>query len=181
VWKEGVWRQFGAAIDMLENAIHACPEPLWSDRKRRPEFWYTAYHTVFYLDFYLAPAEAGFAPPPPFTLSELDPDGAMPDRVHGKPEVLDYLAYGRERCRRRIRDLGEAEAAARCGFERRHMSVFELLLYNLRHVQHHTAQLNLLLRQQVDAAPGWVGQTRTPLLDCDAGDAGGGDGARKGS
>jgi hypothetical protein len=35
-----------------------------------------------------------------------------------------------------------------------------MLLYNLRHVQHHAAQLNLILRQTVDAAPRWVGRTR---------------------
>jgi len=35
-------------------------------------------------------------------------------------------------------------------------SVLELLIYNLRHVQHHAAQLNLILRQDIDAAPEWV-------------------------
>jgi hypothetical protein len=45
------------------------------------------------------------------------------------------------------------------------MSVFELLLYNLRHVQHHAAQLNLILRQQVDAAASWVGRTAGDLGD----------------
>jgi hypothetical protein len=41
--------------------------------------------------------------------------------------------------------------------------VGELVLYNLRHVQHHAAQLNLILRQVVDAAPGWVSKrARTP-------------------
>jgi hypothetical protein len=34
------------------------------------------------------------------------------------------------------------------------------LLYNLRHVQHHAAQLNLILRQAVDSAPGWVGRAK---------------------
>jgi hypothetical protein len=32
-----------------------------------------------------------------------------------------------------------------------------MLLYNLRHVQHHAAQLNLILRQVTNsAAPAWV-------------------------
>jgi hypothetical protein len=33
------------------------------------------------------------------------------------------------------------------------------MLYNLRHVQHHAAQLNLILRQVTDSAPDWVGRT----------------------
>ena len=35
-------------------------------------------------------------------------------------------------------------------------SVLEILLYNMRHVQYHAAQLNLLLRQGINNAPDWV-------------------------
>ena len=35
-------------------------------------------------------------------------------------------------------------------------SVLEILLYNLKHVQHHTGQLNLLLREETGQAAGWV-------------------------
>lgn len=35
-------------------------------------------------------------------------------------------------------------------------SVIEILLYNMRHVQHHAAQLNLKLRQGMNDAPIWV-------------------------
>ncbi len=31
-WKTMIWSQFGAAIDMLANAIRACPDDLWYDR-----------------------------------------------------------------------------------------------------------------------------------------------------
>lgn len=31
IWKEVVWPQFGAAIDMLQNALLACPDEIWSD------------------------------------------------------------------------------------------------------------------------------------------------------
>jgi uncharacterized damage-inducible protein DinB len=47
--------------------------------------------------------------------------------------------------------------------EYRSYSVIELLLYNMRHVQHHTAQLNLLLRQGIGNAPRWVSQTKENL------------------
>ena len=52
-WKKIIWQQFGAAIDMLENAMLACPDQVWYDRSRQPEFWYMVYHTLFFLDFYL--------------------------------------------------------------------------------------------------------------------------------
>jgi len=35
-------------------------------------------------------------------------------------------------------------------------SVLEILLYNLKHVQHHVGQLNLLLREETGQAADWV-------------------------
>jgi hypothetical protein len=155
-WREIVWHQYGAAIDTLENALLACPEDLWGDRSRTPEYWYAVFHTLFFLDYYLSDSEAGFAPPPPFTLDELDPAGVLPDRVYTKDELRAYLRHGRRKCRDAIESLTEERARRRCGFRRREMSVAELLLYNMRHVQHHAAQLNLILRQTIDSAPRWV-------------------------
>jgi len=157
------WHQFGAAIDMLENAIVACPEKVWSDRKLKPEYWYTAYHTLFFLDYYLSESPDGFTPPPPFTLSELDPAGILPDRVYSKDQLHAYLKHCREKCREKIAALTEELARQQCGFGRTDRSVAELLLYNMRHVQHHAAQLNLILRQTTDSAPDWVGQTKIKL------------------
>jgi hypothetical protein len=161
--KEILWRQFGAALDMLENAVRACPEVLWGDRTQRPEFWYTAYHTLFWLDLYLSGADEGFVPPAPFTLDELDPAGLLPERVYAKDELLAYLGHGRAKCRATIASLTEEKARERYRFGWGEMGFPELLIYNLRHVQHHAAQLNLILRQQTDSAPGWVGRTKAGL------------------
>lgn len=39
-FKESLWKQFGASIDMPENAISLCAGELWvSDKK----FWHVAY------------------------------------------------------------------------------------------------------------------------------------------
>jgi len=162
-WKTIIWQQFGAAIDMLENAILACPEDIWSDRSRQPEYWYIVYHTLFFLDFYLSDSEKEFAPPAPFTLAELDPAGVLPERVYTKDELLTYLAHGRRKCRKSIAALTDERAHQRCGFERPDVSVSELYLYTMRHVQHHAAQLNLILRQTIDSAPRWVAKTKGKL------------------
>lgn len=162
-WKTTLWQQFGAAIDMLENALLACPEELWGDRSRQPEFWYLVYHTLFYLDLNLSGSVEGFAPPAPFNLDELDPAGLMPERVYTKDEMHTYLEHGREKCRTTIAALTEETAQRSCPFDWIEMSFAELMLYNLRHVQHHAAQLNLILRQTVDSAPRWVAKAKSPL------------------
>jgi hypothetical protein len=155
-WRTLVWPQFGAAIDMLENAVLACPEDLWSDRSRDPEFWYLVYHTLFWLDLYLTGSVKGFAPPAPFTLDELDPAGLLPDRVYSKELLHGYLQHGRRKCRGVIESMTDEQARRRSRFGWGEISFVELLLYNMRHVQHHAAQLNLMLRQETNSAPVWV-------------------------
>src|SRR5260370_31419072 len=89
-WKAVLWQQFGAAIDMLENAIRVCPDEIWSDLSKQPRwvdndvvgFWYVAYHTLFFLDLYLSDSAQGFTPPSPFNLDELDPAGLLPERPY---------------------------------------------------------------------------------------------------
>jgi uncharacterized damage-inducible protein DinB len=156
IWRTALWQQYGAAIDMLDNAIIACPDELWSDRSQQPQFWYVVFHTLFFLDLYLSEKEDGFAPPTPFTLSEMDPSGAMPERQYTKAELRGYLAHGRDKCRATIDAMTDEHAAHNCHFSWLDISAADLLLYNMRHVQHHTGQLNLILRQQTDSAPLWV-------------------------
>jgi hypothetical protein len=159
-WKTTLWRQSGAAIDMLQNAITACPDDLWGDRGRRPEFWYVAYHTLFLLDCYLDGTLEGFTPPEPFNMDELDPAGILPPRVYTKDEMLAYLRHGRAKWRATIAEMTDERAARRAGFPWLDLNEGELLLTSLRHVQHHTAQLNLILRQVTDSAPRWVASAR---------------------
>jgi hypothetical protein len=161
--KKMIWSQFGAAIDMLENAMNACPEEVWSDRSRTPEFWYIAFHTLFYLDCYLSDSDKGFTPPSLFTLDELDPAGILPDRVYTKEELHSYLEHGRKKCKKTIEALTAEKSLQRCGFDWLDLSVGEMLLYNMRHVQHHAAQLNLILRQRIDSAPRWVRRAKVEL------------------
>ena len=155
-WKALIWQQFGAAIDMLENAMNACPDALWNDRSRQPEFWYVVYHTLFLLDLYSSDSLDGFAPPPPVGMEELDPDGKMPERPYTKDEMRAYLDHGRRKARERIENMTGEKAHRRCGIEWHTISEAEMFLYNMRHVQHHAAQLNLILRQVTDSAPKWV-------------------------
>lgn len=163
VWQTITWRQLGAAIDMLENAINACPEELWGDHKRQPEYWYVAFHTLFFLDFYFSETADGFTPPAPFGLEELDPAGVLPPRVYTKNELLTYLAHCRKKCQRVVRALTEEKSNQSCGSLRPGLSYLELYLYVMRHVQHHAGQLNLVLRQTVDSAPRWVSRAGQPL------------------
>ena len=161
--KADLWDQFGSAIDMLGNAIEACPDSLWADTKRNPQFWYLAFHTLWWLDYYLHESSDTFRPPAPYTLDELDPADVRPERPYTKDELRTYLAHGRAKARTAIAVLTEEAAMRTHKFGKRQHSVLNLHLYNARHVQHHAAQLNLILRQATNSAPRWVSHVGAPL------------------
>jgi hypothetical protein len=158
VWTTAVAQQLGAAVDMLGNAVRACPAHVW-DEPGKPvdrQFWYLAFHVAFWLDLYLTGSLEGFAPPPPFTLDEADPRGVFPERTYTPAEVGAYVAHGRAKGRTVLAGLDAGRAARPCPFPWGTLPFGELCLYNLRHVQHHTAQLNQLLRQKADLGSRWV-------------------------
>jgi len=172
LWRTALWQQFGATIDMLENALLACPTSLWTQRLWRDpspldfppqfaEFWYVTYHTLFWLDLYLSGIpEEEFAPPAPFAQGELDSVEALPERPYTKKELYAYLAATRRKCHTMLVALTDEQAHRPVEYpwsEGQPVSFLELQLYNMRHVQEHAAQLNLFLGQNTsDGASDWV-------------------------
>lgn len=155
---EMLWRQFAVTIDSLGEALRACPEELWEEHLWQDEpdqwvaqgfspFWYLGYHTLFWLDLYLTGAEEGFAPPAPFDLVEMEANETLP-RVYTRPELLGYLALCRQRCQETIETLSVEQAQRTCRFAWGDVPFAELLLYTMRHVQEHAAQLHLFLGQR---------------------------------
>ena len=160
-WRTSTWKQFGAAIDMLGDAIRLCPDPLWTvvlwkdpDDERYGQFWFIAYHTLRWLDLFLTGTPEGFAPPSPFIL------GALPERPYPKDQILAYLDLCREKCQSTIEALTDEKAGQRCVFEWMELSFLELQMYSMRHVQEHAAQLSLVLGKQDVTGLDWIVSAR---------------------
>jgi hypothetical protein len=143
---DAIWTQFGASLDMLENAITMCPDEHWDTAT---DFWYRAYHCVFWTDYFLSTEPNEFEPPKPFTFSEFDPAGKKPERVYTKSEVIDYLEHCRRKASRLIRELTPDRMNDRWINEYKNYSLLEVLLYNMRHIQHHSAQLTCSLGRRL--------------------------------
>ncbi|KIC94353.1 DinB family protein [Flavihumibacter solisilvae] len=176
--KCSLWKSFGGSIDMLNNAIELWPTELWDTKKK---FFYIAYHTLVFLDYYLTIPPENFKSTLPFTLTDQAEipedaiDDVVPDRIYSKEELLTYTHFCREKCHSVIAGLTEDKLQERWIGQSKHLdlalcsqaamsySVLDILFYNLRHVQHHSAQLNLLLRQEIDNAPEYVSQAEDSL------------------
>ncbi len=156
--KEMLWRQFSTTIDSFEKALRDCPEELWETQlwedepdqwvsKGFSQFWYLCYHTLFWMDLYLTGAEEGFTPPPQFDMVEMEANETLP-RIYSREELLGYLDDCRNNFQQTIADLTSEQANRMCSFAWGDVPFAELLLYTMRHVVEHTAQLNMFLGRQ---------------------------------
>lgn len=87
-------------------------------------------------------------------------EDTMPERVYAKEELLTYLQYCRNKCQNLIDSLPYETLNIHWVNVSKTMDYpnIEILLYNMRHVQHHAAQLNLILRQEINDTSDWVFQ-----------------------
>jgi hypothetical protein len=158
-WNTIIWQQFGAALDMLENALTACPADLWrdsiwedpTDAPEYTQYWFIVFHTLAWLDRYLSGAPQGFTLPPPFI------SGALPDQPYTQAELQAYAAHCRQKGREIFAALTDEQASQPCVFPwGEPVSYGEMQLHNLRHVQEHASQLSLHLGRKTGTAPDWV-------------------------
>jgi hypothetical protein len=156
-----LWQQYGASIDMLSDAVSLCPDELWTavlwkdaDDVRYGQFWFVAFHTLFWLDLYLTGDYASFKPPDPFIR------GALPEKPYTKEQVQSYLGQCRRKCQAIMEALTDERANQGCTYDWIEASYLEMQLYTMRHVQEHASQLNLLLGQHDVAGLDWVTQAR---------------------
>ena len=127
--------------------------------------FYIAYHTAVFLDYYLTVPPKDFEAQLPFTILEKEDipkdalDDVFPNELYTKKQLLEYIKSSKEKCRNLILGITENKNPRFVeGVEvgKMEYSLLEILLYNMRHVQHHTAQLNMLLRKQGLEPPKWV-------------------------
>ncbi len=162
--------QFEAALSMLNQCVRFCPPKHYEGTIANHTFRMMAYHTLFYVDYYLSPNEHAFK------LRELHHRGGVydwdlepfgnlqiplppgDDRIAGVPSAGlpkdDTLRYV-DICRGKILETMASETTASLegpsGFSWLAISRGELHVYNIRHIQHHAAQMSAYLRR-VDAA-----------------------------
>lgn len=163
-WGSIIWHQFGAALDLLDDVILACPDERWrdviwddTDGPEYGEFWFIVYHTLAWTDRYVSGIGKGFVPPAPFIA------GALPEEPYSKGDLRAYLHQCRRKCQVTLEELDDEKAARPYVFPwdgGDEMPFAELMLYTMRHAQEHAAQLSLFIGQQGEPTPDWVSRAR---------------------
>ncbi len=156
--------QFRAGLAMLRQAVERFPEAAFAGDGEAPPPWHLAYHALFYTHLYLQPDEASFRPWERHR-DEYQFLGALPWPPHRPPrigepytraEILEYLEAvdGMVGAALDRLDLD----AVTCGFWWYDLPKADHVLMNLRHLQHHAAQVVARLRRAAGTGVDWVGR-----------------------
>lgn len=162
--KELLAHQYEAALCTLNLAIERCPDAGWNGPVANWKFCQAAFHVVFFADVYLQPSDDvdalkrqafHVAHAADFRDYEELEDRAQV-LLYEKAFVRRYLQEVRRKARETIARESAEVLAGPSGFRRRQCSRAELHVYNIRHVQHHAAQLSLRLRLDAGVDIPWV-------------------------
>lgn len=162
-FKELIANQFEATFCMLGACVDRCPEADWQMPIANLTFNQAAFHALYYGDVYLGPdlkslreqefyqANAGILGDP----KELR--DRIPKTVYDRAFIQSYLKHCREKAAKVIAEETEDTLKRQPGFDWLEFSRAEVHVYNLRHLQHHTAHLSLRLRLDAGVEIPWVG------------------------
>jgi hypothetical protein len=164
--------QYHAALGHLAQALELCPDNLWSHAgPHQMPFWRVAYHTLFFTDLYLQHNADDFRPrdyhetdiqyldgyPSPPEVEDICEHPHRPPQTgqsYTRAQMLEYWKYCDALVDTQLStiDLDRPDS----GFYWYKLSKLEHQFINIRHIQHHSAQLADRLRQHANIGVKWV-------------------------
>jgi len=162
--------QYHAGLAMLREAIERCPDDIWLSTQPRNAYWQVAYHALYFTHFYLQKDHQAFHPWAEHQSAVQNPDGIPGPPEPGSTLPLIPEPYTRTQalacwdvCDQVVDSAVDALdlASPESGFPWYKMSKLEHQLVNLRHLQHHAAQLADRLRAALDTGVRWIGAGRS--------------------
>lgn len=167
--KQVLRSQYLAALATLREVIEKCPDELWYNDSFETPVWQIAYHAVFFAHSYSRRSDAEFDPWSKHQANVQYPDGipgppdpesdkALVADPYSREDVLEYCDF----CRDTFDAVLESTdvSSMESGFWWYKVSKLEHLLVNIRHIQHHAAQLADRLRVNYRQGINWHGATR---------------------
>ncbi|MEM8494496.1 MAG: DinB family protein [Planctomycetota bacterium] len=155
--------QYEASLRMLNSCIELCPQPRWREHVVQMTYDQVVFHTLFFTDVYLGHTldevkQQDFHIRYAETFADYEEVGGGLQQAHyDKPFVVEYLEHCRDKAKRVLAEETEADLNAQPGFEWLKFTRLEAHLYNVRHIQHHTGALSILVHGDTKAWIPWAG------------------------
>ena len=163
-YKDVVCNQFQAALNTLKRCVDQCPDELWQKPVVNNPLSQSVFHCLFFTDLYLCP-NIGRQREQDFHKKHADVFGdyeqledRKPVATYEKIFISDYLEFCLKKSSRVVQLEDEDELfISFAGFPwLSHLRIAEVHLYNIRHIQHHAAQIVAFLRKEAEIEVGWV-------------------------
>ncbi len=154
--------QYGAALQTLEDCVDECPNEQWVGKVANHSFNESAFHALFFADVYLSKnldelKEQEFHKQHAAEFGDYEElESKIPENAYTKEFVKGYLDFCRNKVETLIANETEDELFAKSDIPWQEISRAELHTYNIRHLQHHAAQLIMRLRLDTQVDVGWV-------------------------
>ena len=162
LYRELTSNQYLASLATLANCINECPEEHWHAPVGNHAFDQVVFHTLFFTDAYLstnleAARRQDFHNEHASIFKGYEElEDHPPQKHYDRAFLLEYLDHCRTKAESIVASETEESLAVRPGYDWQTFSRAELHPYNVRHIQHHTAQLSLALRRDRNVAIDWV-------------------------
>jgi len=160
--KQIVGAQFEAAFCTLQECVARCPAASWNAPVGNNPFCQVVFHALFFADYYLERSEDSFLEQAfhrenaAFFGDYEQLEDREPRSLYDRASIEKYLSFCRDKAAAVIAAETEESLRGPSGFARRKISRGELHLVNIRHLQHHAAQLSLRLRIDAGVEVPWV-------------------------
>ncbi len=154
--------QYEAAFETLRHCIDQCPDAQWNGPLANHTFNESAFHALFFADVYLgqnldALKTQEFHREHASVFGDYEElESREPVNTYPKPFVSAYLEHCRQLARQVLRRETAESLRAKADFPWHKFSRGELHVYNIRHLQHHAAQLIMRLRLDTNVDIPWV-------------------------
>jgi hypothetical protein len=152
--------QYKTALTMLRGVVNETEEDAWLYTDETKEAaWHIAYHAVYYANIYCSPREEavqrwdrqsndcrilGPTPCPPH-------ERFVPSESYSKADIIEFIDFVLKVIPEYLEHL---EPEKPCWPHWYKQNQFELHVNNLRHIQHHAAQL---VERNGGSSVGWLG------------------------
>lgn len=160
-FKNLIIAQYEAALRTLYNCIENCPDSIWNGPAVNHTFNQSAFHTLFFADVYTGKNLEALKQQD-FHLEHVEIfadyeelEDRKPQASYEKPFILAYAEHFLNKMRKVVASESEQTLNSKADFRWLDLSRAELHVYNIRHLQHHAAQLIMRLRLDTDIDIGW--------------------------
>ncbi len=162
LYKDLIRNQYDSALRTLKHCIDECPDEMWHQPVCNHSFSQSVFHALFFADVYLGAnpqvvEDQEFHHENQEVLAGYEEwESTPPTKKYDRQFVDSYLTHCRNKTTAAIAQFTDDNLSQPSGFDWINGTMAEVHVYNIRHIQHHAAQLSLRLRLDHDVSVPWV-------------------------